>query len=122
MANDRFPTGDLLSTLRACSRRDSLHAASVARIEELEAAAAGLREACEGIDRDYMTSDEHHPGYVLIPTAKFDAIRAALLEKAPSISYDALAAAQGTSASGQDPKGLEAKPAGPVHKEDAPNG
>lgn len=34
--------------------------------------------------------------------------------------------AQGTSASGQDPKGLEAKPAGPVHEsgcaQDAPEG
>jgi hypothetical protein len=31
-------------------------------------------------------------------------------------------AAQGTSASGQDRNGLEAKPAGPVLEEDAPNG
>lgn len=37
-----------------------------------------LREAVEGIDDDYMTSENHHPGYVLIPTAKFEAIRAAL--------------------------------------------
>lgn len=37
-----------------------------------------LRSAVEGIGDDYMTSERHHPGYVLIPTAKFDAILAAL--------------------------------------------
>jgi hypothetical protein len=37
-----------------------------------------LRSAVEGIADDYMTSDNHHPGYVLIPTAKFEAIRSAL--------------------------------------------
>ncbi|MFD1104191.1 hypothetical protein [Sphingobium olei] len=36
-----------------------------------------LREACEGIADDYMTSEAHHPGYVLIPTAKFEQIVAA---------------------------------------------
>lgn len=34
----------------------------------------GLREAVEGIDDDYMTSEKHHPGYVLIPTVKFEQI------------------------------------------------
>lgn len=38
----------------------------------------GLRKALAGFDDDYMTSENHHPGYVLIPTAKFDEIRAAL--------------------------------------------
>jgi len=37
-----------------------------------------LVEACSGIDADYMTSEQHHPGHVLIPTAKFEAIIAAL--------------------------------------------
>lgn len=37
-----------------------------------------LRRAVEGIDADYMTSETHHPGYVLIPTAKFEEIRQAL--------------------------------------------
>lgn len=37
-----------------------------------------LRVAVEGIDADYMTSETHYPGYVLIPTIKFDTIRAAL--------------------------------------------
>jgi hypothetical protein len=37
-----------------------------------------IREAVEGIADDYMTSETHHPGYVLIPTAKFETITAAL--------------------------------------------
>jgi hypothetical protein len=41
-----------------------------------------LHEACvealRGIGDDYMTSERHHPGYVLIPTAKFEQIQAAL--------------------------------------------
>lgn len=41
-------------------------------------ASDALRVAVEGIDADYMTSETHHPGYVLIPIIKFDAIRAAL--------------------------------------------
>lgn len=36
-----------------------------------------LREAIEGIDDDYMTSEKHHPGYVLIPTVKFEQMVAA---------------------------------------------
>lgn len=35
-------------------------------------------EAAEGIADDYMTSEQHHPGYVLIPTERFEAIRAAV--------------------------------------------
>ncbi|CZT33299.1 hypothetical protein [Rhizobium sp. 9140] len=37
-----------------------------------------LRAAVEGIADDYMTSETHHPGWVLIPQVKFDAICAAL--------------------------------------------
>jgi hypothetical protein len=37
---------------------------------------ARLRAAIAGIADDYMTSENHHPGYVLIPTAKFEALRA----------------------------------------------
>jgi len=37
----------------------------------------GLAEAVRGIDDDYMTSEAHHPGYVLIPVAKFEALRLA---------------------------------------------
>jgi hypothetical protein len=40
-----------------------------------------LREACEGIADDYITSDTHHPNYVLIPTVKFKAICTALGDK-----------------------------------------
>lgn len=39
--------------------------------------------ACDGIADDYMTSEKHHPGYVLIPSAKFEAILAALKGPAP---------------------------------------
>jgi len=35
-----------------------------------------LRAAVAGIADDYMTSEAHHPGYVLIPTAKFEELSA----------------------------------------------
>jgi PHD/YefM family antitoxin component YafN of YafNO toxin-antitoxin module len=34
-------------------------------------------EAVSGIADDYMTSETHHPGYVLIPVAKFEQLRRA---------------------------------------------
>jgi hypothetical protein len=37
-----------------------------------------LYVACDGIADDYMTSEKHHPGYVLIPAARFEAITAIL--------------------------------------------
>lgn len=43
-----------------------------------------LRDACDGIDADYMTSEKHHPGYVLIPTVKFQAIIAARQALSPT--------------------------------------
>lgn len=36
---------------------------------------AEVREALAGIADDYMTSETHHPGYVLIPAAKFEQLR-----------------------------------------------
>lgn len=39
-------------------------------------ARGGVVEALRGIADDYMTSERHHPGYVLIPAAKFDQLRA----------------------------------------------
>ena len=39
---------------------------------------AGLRAALDGFGDDYITSDTHHPNWVLIPTKTFDRIRAAL--------------------------------------------
>lgn len=39
---------------------------------------AGLREALDGFGDDYITSETHHPNWVLIPTKTFDRIRAAL--------------------------------------------
>ena len=44
-----------------------------ARIEALEGAVAGIAD-------DYMTSEKHHPGYVLIPVAKFEQLRRATLQ------------------------------------------
>lgn len=49
-----------------------------APFEAAAAEVARLREALDGFSDDYMTSEAHHPGYVLIPTAKFEAIRQAL--------------------------------------------
>jgi len=37
-----------------------------------------LMEALRGFADDYMTSETHHPGYVLIPTSKFERICSAL--------------------------------------------
>ena len=45
--------------------------------------AVDVARAAAGIDDDYMTSEAHHPGYVLIPTAKFEAIRAAIATQGP---------------------------------------
>jgi len=42
-----------------------------------------LFAAVKGIDDDYMTSELHHPDYVLIPTAKFEAIRTAITASPP---------------------------------------
>jgi len=36
-----------------------------------------IRKALVDIGDDYMTSAQHHPGYVLIPVAKFDQLREA---------------------------------------------
>lgn len=53
-------------------------------LDTLRQSAIALRKAREmesalvGFADDFMTSEAHHPGYVLIPTAKFDAIRSAL--------------------------------------------
>jgi hypothetical protein len=38
---------------------------------------SALVEAITGISDDYMTSENHHPGYVLIPTLRFEKLCAA---------------------------------------------
>ncbi|WP_230770567.1 hypothetical protein [Sphingomonas sp. Leaf4] len=43
----------------------------------LASAPASVSAAVRGITDDYMTSEVHHPGYVLIPTARFDMLRQA---------------------------------------------
>lgn len=37
-----------------------------------------LVEALKGFDDDFLTSDTHHPGYVLIPTEVFERVRTAI--------------------------------------------
>lgn len=49
------------------------------RLEALSGGEAVALAAISGIADDYMTSEKHHPGYVLIPQAKFDQLRAAEL-------------------------------------------
>lgn len=44
---------------------------------ELQARVKVLEEAVEPIGTDYMTSEQHHPGYVLIPKEQFDRLRSA---------------------------------------------
>jgi hypothetical protein len=53
-------------------------AAEIARLRGLLGEAEGaLVEAIIGVGDDYMTSEAHHPDYVLIPVAKFDQLVAA---------------------------------------------
>lgn len=47
-------------------------------VERLIQLQAPVIAACTGIADDYMTSESHHPGFVLIPTMKFVAIVDAL--------------------------------------------
>lgn len=62
---------------------DNITAALATPASDVVAGGEALRDvlvsaACDGIADDYMTSEKHHPGYVLIPSAKFEAILAAL--------------------------------------------
>jgi hypothetical protein len=43
---------------------------------------AELAEAAVEILADHMTSEKHHPGYVLVPVAAFNKLRAALAHNA----------------------------------------
>jgi hypothetical protein len=60
----------------------------LARIDYARAPTPNLMAALEGFDDDYMTSETHHPGYVLIPTDKFERIRTALAENAEAVDDD----------------------------------
>ena len=51
------------------------------------AASALLRAAISGVDRDFMTSEKHHPGYVLIPAAKFEQLCVALHDAPAPIEH-----------------------------------
>lgn len=52
-------------------------AESVAAFNRVYNRLHALESALFGIDFDFMTSEAHHPGYVLIPSAKFEALCAA---------------------------------------------
>lgn len=62
------------ATLREMQKETALIAARVTGRPGVD----GVLEALKGFDDDYMTSEQHNPGYVLIPTAKFEQIRAAI--------------------------------------------
>lgn len=47
--------------------------ATVVAVDEF----ATMAKAVRGISDDFMTSDTHHPGYVLIPATKFSELQAA---------------------------------------------
>jgi len=44
----------------------------------------GLREVCQSMLDDHMTSETHHPRYVLVPKDAFEKARAALTPKDPA--------------------------------------
>lgn len=68
-----FSCGDAAVTIRFSSEDAAdRYASRIGRPDET------LRRAVEGIADDYMTSETHHPGYVLIPTWKFEQIVASL--------------------------------------------
>ncbi|WP_300115084.1 hypothetical protein [Sphingobium sp.] len=77
---------------------DALHSADavISTLVAIGAAQDELRKAVHGIADDYMTSEAHHPGYVLIPTAKFEQIVAALAStKSPDAQAQSVEAERG---------------------------
>ena len=58
--------------------RAELQSAIMDLVDALIWREAPVSVACDGIADDYMTSETHHPGHVLIPAAKFEQIVAAL--------------------------------------------
>lgn len=68
----------LIGELRHSRKSLETQAAEIARLRGLLTEAEGaLVEAIIGVGDDYMTSEAHHPDYVLIPVAKFDQLVAA---------------------------------------------
>jgi chromosome segregation ATPase len=53
--------------------------AADARVVAVNKSLVNAAAALSGVADDYMTSEQHHPGYVLIPTAKFEQLRRAAL-------------------------------------------
>jgi|GEM_PF-4554156 len=55
---------------------DTIKRAFTERTADLVADNAKLREVARAMLSDHMTSEQHHPGYVLVPTVPFEAMRA----------------------------------------------
>ena len=69
-----FPAGPPPLTYSVVWDQEPMRLVAVNSHDALKACAEALR----GIGDDYMTSAQHHPGYVLIPAAKFEQLREAL--------------------------------------------
>lgn len=57
----------------------------ICRVEPVPPA---IMDALKGFDDDYQTSEHHHPHHVLIPTAKFEAIRRAIASAQGALTND----------------------------------
>lgn len=74
-ARDDLKISDLNAmVLRYLARAEAAEALAT----KAEADVVRLTEALDGFGSDFMTSEKHHPGYVLIPTDQFERVRAAL--------------------------------------------
>lgn len=79
------------------------------REARLMANLAGLREAAAEMLADHMTSAQHHPGYVLVPVSAFNKLKAALANRAATVS---LTGEQGSARSGEEPLPSSVSPVG----------
>lgn len=83
----------------------ALNNATEATLQELNARIVYARQVVAGVEDDFMTSERHHPGYVLIPTAKFEELRLAASLLSGSKEQEASvveSATRGTKASRSD--------------------
>lgn len=60
-----------------CREAEAEWEKQVQRAVAAESQAQLAREALLGVSSDFMTSENHHPGFVLIPTTRFEQLRAA---------------------------------------------
>lgn len=67
-----------------CGREAHLHALADAKaLASGINADAAIQMACQAMLDDHMTSEAHHPGYVLVPTAAFEKVREAIGKPTP---------------------------------------